>query len=231
MGELLRLNNVGLKYERRQGRWRFHQFWVLKDISFSLSQGDVLGVVGRNGAGKSTLLRLLAGIYKPNCGSLERMSRFSSSLIALNVGLAPRLSGRDNVILGALLLGLDRDKATSIVEAVKDYSELGDFFEQPVTTYSTGMKSRLGFAIAYYANPDLILIDEAIGGVGDKTFVNKSKKAIEEKIMRGSSTVVLVSHSVGTLKEFCNRVIWIEDGVVHMDGDPKTVLSAYADAA
>ena len=231
MSELLRLTNVGVKYERRKGRWKFEQFWALKDISFSINQGDSIGIVGRNGAGKSTLLRLLAGIYKADRGKFEKLQNFSSSLIALNIGLSPQLSGRDNVVLGALLLGLKREQALAIVEDVKDYSELGDFFEHPVMTYSSGMKARLGFAIAYYANPEVILMDEVVGGVGDKTFVEKSQKAMQEKLSKANTTLILVSHNIKVLKEFCNKAIWIEEGKVFMQGEANQVLNAYDEAA
>ncbi len=228
--DLIRLKNVGVKYERREGRWKFSQFWALKDISFTIQQGEILGVVGRNGSGKSTLMRLLANIYQPDRGEMQHCRPFTASLIALNVGFVAHLSGRDNVVLGAMLLGLDRKSALAIVDDVKEYSELGEFFEQPVITYSSGMKSRLGFSVAKYANPDLILIDEALG-TGDERFRKKSEKAIKEKLLRDTSTVVLVSHSPGILRELCSRVIWIENGVVNMQGDPNDVLDAYISAS
>ncbi len=224
--DLIRLNNVAVKYERREGRWKFSQYWALKDISFTIQEGESVGVIGRNGAGKSTLLRLLAGIYKADKGEFEKCRDYTASLIALNVGFSAHLTGRENVVLGALLLGLERKEAEGIVEDVKEFSELGDFFDQPVVTYSTGMKSKLGFAIAQYANPDLILLDETLG-VGDKNFKVKSEKIIKDKILNNKNTVVITSHAASTLKELCTKVIWIEDGCVKMQGPANEVVDAY----
>lgn len=226
--DLLSLKNVAVKYEQRKGRWKFEQFWALKDISFTIKQGEVVGIIGRNGAGKSTLLKLLAGIYKPDKGQLEKFRDYKATLLALNVGLVAQLSGRDNVVLGAMLLGLKKSEAVAIIDEVKAYSELGDFFEQPVMTYSSGMKARLGFSVAYYANPELILIDEALG-VGDKGFREKSNEAIKEKIRQEDTTVVIVSHAMATIRELCTKVIWIENGAVYRMGEPKEILDAYGD--
>lgn len=224
--DLIRLKNIGVKYERREGRWSFSQYWALKDISFNISVGESVGIVGRNGSGKSTLLRLLTGIYKADKGKFEKCRDYTASLIALNVGFTAHLTGRENVVLSALLLGLSQQEAEGIVEDVKEFCGLGDFFDRPVITYSTGMKAKLGFSIAQYANPDLILLDETLG-VGDKDFKLKSTKIIKEKILNKRNTVVLVSHGSGTLKELCTKVIWIEDGCVFMQGDPEQVTDAY----
>ena len=224
--DLLRLRNVGVRYERRKGRWRFQQYWALKNINFSLKKGEVLGVIGRNGAGKSTLLRLLAGIYRPDRGRVEKSFEYTATLLALNVGFIAHLSGRDNVVLSALLLGLDKDYALSVIEEVKAFSGLGEFFEQPVISYSTGMKARLGFAVAYYANPDLILIDEVLG-VGDREFKEKSQEAINEKLNQASTTVVITSHAVSILRDLCQRVVWLEEGIVMKIGQADTVIDDY----
>lgn len=229
MVDLLRLKHVGLKYERRKGRWQFEQYWALKDVSFSLEKGEVFGVIGRNGAGKSSLLRLLAGIFTPDKGRIEKSYDYTASLLALNVGFVPHLSGRDNVVLNALLLGIEKDYILSIIEKIKAFSGLGDFFEQAVITYSTGMKSRLGFAIAYHAEPDLILLDEVLG-VGDKEFREESQKAIIEKISQSSTTVVITSHAVDTLNKLCNRVLWLEDGRVHRLGQASDVVDEYKES-
>lgn len=224
--KLMSLENVGIKYERREGRWKFSQFWAIQDVSFDIHKGECVGIIGRNGAGKSTLLRLLAGIYKADRGEVTKHQPFTSSLLALNVGFVNHLSGRENVVLGAMLLGLTKARAKEIVEEVKLFSGLGDFFEQPILTYSTGMKARLGFSVAHHANPDMILIDETLG-VGDKDFVGKSTKALEAKIKNKATTVVLVSHAVPTHRKLCDKVIWIENGVVFKQGDAAEVLDAY----
>lgn len=227
--EVLRLKDVSAKYERREGRWRFKTFWALRDINLTLYRGESLGVIGHNGAGKSTLLRVLAGIYKADRGEVIKHKGVSASLIAVNVGFSPHLTGRENVVLNALFLGLSKQEAQAIIPSVKAYSGLGEFFEQPLITYSTGMRSRLGFSIAHHARPDIILIDEALGA-GDKDFKEKSQKAIEEKILDQSSTVVLVSHSVATLRKLCTRVLWLDQGRTVRVGDAEDVLDAYEKA-
>ena len=225
--DLLRLKNIGVKYERREGRWKFNQYWALKDVSFNVKKGELIGVIGRNGAGKSTLLRLLAGIYRPDKGRIEKGYDYTASLLALNIGFVAHLSGRENVVLNALLLGLQKAYALSLVEDIKAFSDLGDYFEQPIITYSTGMKARLGFSIAYHADPDLILIDEALG-VGDKEFKEKSRAAIIEKLNHDETTVVITSHSIGMLKNLCHRVVWLEHGTVYKIGEAKAVIDEYS---
>jgi lipopolysaccharide transport system ATP-binding protein len=189
-----------------------------------LQRGDRLGVVGRNGSGKSTLLRTLAGIITPDRGSLTRTSG-SCQLLSLAVGFMPHLSGRDNAILSGLMLGLRRREIVQRLPAILEFSELGDFFEQPISSYSTGMQMRLGFSVAIQVEPDVLLIDEILS-VGDAEFQQKSGDALRERIDNGQ-TVVFVSHGDAQVQQVCNRAVWIEHGRSVMQGSVDSVLSAY----
>ncbi|MCP8462392.1 ABC transporter ATP-binding protein [Pseudomonas sp. ZM23] len=225
---ILRAENVGLSYRQRVGMLRYESFWALQDVSFDLFEGETLGVIGNNGAGKSTLLRMIAGIVDPDRGTLERRKPLNASLLALNVGFKPELSGRDNVIIGGLLLGMSRDELRRRMDEIREFSDLGDFFERPVGTYSTGMRARLGFAVAIHADPDILLIDEILG-VGDQTFREKSHAAMKAKIKQGK-TVILVSHSMEAIRDLCHRVLWIERGKLVLCGDTPKVVETYHEA-
>lgn len=222
---ILSLSQVGLAF--RQGGLRLGrkpEFWVLKDISFDLYRGETLGVIGRNAAGKSTLLRLLAGIIQHDRGTLINHAR-SVALLSLQAGFVAYLTGRQNAILSGILLGLRRREVDARMEAIIEFSELGDFIDQPLSTYSSGMRARLGFAVAYQVDPDILLIDETLG-VGDEEFKVKSTQAMHERI-RSDKTIVLVSHVPGTIRELCDRAIWIEEGVTRDQGDVVGVTQAY----
>lgn len=224
--KILSLHNVGLYYTRRQGMFRRRQYWALRDISFDLNYRETLGVIGRNGVGKSTLLRVLAGIISPNTGRIiTHQKKARISLISLQAGFVPSLTGRENAILSGMLLGSSKKEIGSCMEKIIAFSELEDFIEQPVNTYSTGMRARLGFSVAYFADPDVILLDEVLG-VGDEVFRKKSTEAMKKRI-QSEKTVVLVSHSPSLLREVCDRLIWIEDGKTTAQGDVATVLEEY----
>jgi lipopolysaccharide transport system ATP-binding protein len=221
---IMELRNVGTYYWRRQGYLRQERYWAVRDVSFRLYRGETLGVIGRNGAGKSTLLKLLAGIVRPNRGELINHG-CQATLLSLQVGFLPGLSGRQNAILSGMLLGLHKRQVEQQLEAIKDFSELGEFFEQPVQTYSSGMGARLGFSVAFLLDPDVLLIDEVLG-VGDANFRAKSTAAMQEKI-RSNKTIVLVSHSDPTIRQLCDRAVWIEDGVSLAEGATDEVLRDY----
>lgn len=227
---LITLRNVGVRYRRRMGgilKPTISEFWALKDVSLGLYQGEVLGVIGRNGAGKSTLLKLLAGIIKPDRGVMIDHG-FRASLLSLQVGFAPHLTGRENAMLSGMLLGLSKAAIVDRLDAIIAFSELGEFIDQPLDIYSSGMRARLGFSIAYYTDPDILLIDEVLG-VGDAEFQNKSSAAMHEKI-RSNKTVILVSHSPKTIADLCDRAVWIDQGRTVAEGNPAQVLEAYAEA-
>ena len=220
---LITLENVGVAFNA-QLRVGSPKFWALQDVSFVLNRGQRLGVVGRNGAGKSTLLRTLAGIIEPDRGRLTR-ARVTCQLLSLSVGFMQHLSGRDNAILSGLMLGLRRRDILARLPKILEFSELGAFFEQPISSYSTGMLMRLGFSVALQVEPDVLLIDEVLA-VGDADFQEKSGAALRERI-HGGTTVVFVSHGDAQIRQVCDRVVWIEHGRSVMEGAVDDVLKAY----
>lgn len=219
------VNNIGVAYRRRRGFMRHEKFWALKDISFDLFHGETLGVIGSNGVGKSTLLRILAGIIAPDRGSLVNHA-VSASLLTLQLGFLPHLTGRENAIISGIMLGLSKKEITSRMEDIRLYADIGEFFDQPVYSYSSGMCARVGFSVAIYADPDVILLDEVLG-VGDAEFSIKSAHAMKE-IINSDKTIVLVSHNPVLISETCDRTMWIENGKVELIGETKLVISAYS---
>lgn len=223
---LISLRGVGVRYYRKKSTFRRKPFWALQDVSLDLHEGESLGVVGRNGAGKSTLLRLLAGIIQPNKGQLD-IRGVQAALLSLDIGFAPYLTGRENAYLCGMLLGLRKHVIAERMDEIIDYSELGDFFDQPISTYSSGMRARLGFSVGFLVDPDVLLIDE-IYGVGDAAFREKSSRSMQEKI-RSNKTIVIVSHSPEALRELCDRAVWIDEGITKAEGTVNDVLAAYYD--
>jgi lipopolysaccharide transport system ATP-binding protein len=221
------LDGVCLTMRPRKALGRTGGQVVLSDVSWRLERGKTLGIVGRNGAGKSTLLRVVAGIVKPDKGTVSRFG-LRASLLALNAGVLPHLSGRDNAIMSGMLMGLSRRTIEGRLTQIKEFSELGESFDQPVSTYSTGMRARLGFSTALQVDPDIILIDETLG-VGDAEFRLKSRQALREKIL-SEKTVVLVSHERAAIQELCDAVLWIEQGRVQDMGPVEEVMPAYLKA-
>lgn len=226
---MVSLKNVGLRYSR-SGRNIFgatNQYHALRDISLEICKGETLGIIGRNGSGKTSLLKIIAGVLTADYGQIER-TKATISMLSLQVGFLPHLTGRENAILGALLLGKTKKEARDLLHAVESFAELDTFFDEPLMTYSSGMKARLGFSVAYYAAADILLIDEVLG-VGDKEFRAKSSEAIKD-MMNSRRTVVLVSHSLPTMRELADRVVWVEDGVTKEQGPTEAVLSNYLSA-
>jgi lipopolysaccharide transport system ATP-binding protein len=220
----LSVRNLGLAYDLSSSLFKKDYFWALRDVSFDLYEGESLGVIGRNGVGKSTLLRMLAGIMEPDEGTVERnVDRIS--LLSLQIGLTPHLSGRENAIMNGMLMGMRRAEIEGTLEKIYEFSELGEFFDRPVSTYSTGMSARLGFAVTMQLDPEVMLIDE-VTAVGDEVFRAKSFAALEERISGGKS-LILVSHAPNVIRQLCSRVVWIEHGEVVQEGDTDEVLDAY----
>jgi lipopolysaccharide transport system ATP-binding protein len=220
---LIELRNVGLAFnaQRRLGN---NRFWALEDVSLTLRRGERLGVIGRNGAGKSTLLRVIAGILAPDRGTVRR-GPVSCQLLSLSLGFVPHLSGRDNAVLSGLLLGLRRRDIVARLPAIREFSELGEFFERPILTYSSGMNMRLAFSVALQVEPDVLLIDEVLS-VGDTEFQQKSGAALRARMGEGH-TVVLVSHDETQISKLCDRVVWIEHGKSVLEGPRDEVFAAY----
>ena len=224
---LLRLKDVGVSYQKELRLLGGERQQVLSGLNFDLYAGETLGVLGRNGAGKSTLMRLLANIIEPDEGTIERgTSRVQ--LLSLQVGFMPQLTGRQNVIMSGILLGMRRREIMKKMDSVIEFSELGEKIDEPIRNYSTGMRARLGFAICIQSDPEVLLIDEVLG-VGDAVFQPKARKVITDRIA-SQETVVIVSHNENTLREYCDRVVWIHEGKMQLLGDADTVIGAYREA-
>jgi lipopolysaccharide transport system ATP-binding protein len=224
--KLLSLKNVGLFYSRRNRIFSRTNYWALKNVSLDLYKGETLGVIGRNGVGKSTLLRIIAGIISPNSGRIKLyQSGLRISLITIQAGFLSYLSGRENAILSGMLLGATKDEIVSKLEDIIAFSELNDSIEEALGTYSTGMRARLGFSVAFHVNPDIILLDEVLN-VEDESFKKKSTAAMKKRI-KSDKTVVLVSHSIPLIREVCDRLLWIEDGQTFSQGKVPEVLHDY----
>ena len=220
---LVELRNVGVAFSA-QRRLSENRFWALEDVNLTLRRGERLGVIGRNGAGKSTLLRVIAGILVPDRGSVQR-GAVSCQLLSLALGFTAHLSGRDNAVLSGLMLGLRRRDIVARLAAIRAFSELGDFFEQPIATYSAGMTMRLAFSVAIQVEPDVLLIDEVLA-VGDAEFQQKSGAALRDRMGEGH-TVVLVSHDETQIAALCDRVLWVEHGRSVLEGGRDEVFAAY----
>ncbi len=208
------------------GRNRYEDFYALRNVSFDVSAGEAVGVIGHNGSGKSTLLKCMAQILTPNSGSIEVHKRMAA-LLELGAGFHPELSGRDNVFLNAAILGMARREITTRFDEIVAFSGLEEFIDSPVKTYSSGMYVRLAFAVAINVDPDLLLIDEILA-VGDVTFQKKCMEKFVDFRTQGR-TLVLVTHDAYTVREFCDRAIWLDHGVVRRDGDPAEVVDEYTE--
>jgi len=222
---VISLRDVGVCFKRHVGILKSSRNWVLKDISFDVLEGQTLGVIGGNGAGKSTILKVIADIMRPDEGTVVRHPGLSATLLSLQVGFLRYLTGRENIVLSGMFLGMTRRQLQRRSGEIIEFSELGQAIDDPVGTYSVGMRARLGFAIANEAEPDILLLDEMLG-VGDRKFKLKSKQAIESKV-RSNKTVILVSHNMPTILELCDRVIWIERGRVVDSGLPQDIVAKY----
>jgi lipopolysaccharide transport system ATP-binding protein len=223
----LQVRNVGICYKQKTGFLRSTDFWAIKDITFDIKHGETLGVIGRNGVGKSTLLKVMTGIIEPDRGSVDTLGN-SVSLLGLLVGFNHNLSGRDNAVMNAMLQGVSRKNIEDKLDEVEGFAELKGFFDQPVRTYSAGMRTRLRFAIAIQVNPDILLIDEVLG-VGDASFSKKSGKVIRDRIQT-NQTVMVVSHHLDTLRELCDRIVWLDAGETKIIGPAAEVLDSYKKA-
>jgi lipopolysaccharide transport system ATP-binding protein len=198
---------------------------ALKDVSLSVGHGQMLGIIGRNGSGKSTLMRLLAGVFPPDEGSIETDGTLTP-LLSLGAGFHPDLTGNENARVELLVLGFSPREAESKLDAIREFSEIGNFMDAPVRTYSAGMILRLAFSVAFCVDPDILLLDEVLA-VGDELFAQKCLTAIEDFKARGK-TIVLVSHATGFVERWCEVALWLDRGEVRMFGDVHEVTHAYA---
>ena len=202
-------------------------FPALTDVSFSVPKGSTYGVIGRNGSGKSTALKLVAGITKPTTGQVRVTGRISA-LIELGAGFHPEISGRENVFINGIMLGLTKRQIQDRFDEIVEFAELREFIDAPVKTYSSGMYMRLGFAVAIHVNPDVLLVDEVLA-VGDEGFTHKCLDKFADFKRRGK-TILLVTHSLGLVERFCDEALWLDDGRVRAHGDPRRVVDAYLTA-
>jgi len=222
---MLELRDVSLDFRSSKGSFDHGVHHVLDQVSFKLYENETLGIIGRNGVGKTTMLRIMAGILAPTHGEVITRPGASASLLTLGLGHRLDLNGRDNAVLSAMLQGASKAEAMGYLEDIKAFSELGDSFEEPVKTYSAGMKSRLGFTTALLTHVDILLVDEILS-VGDAEFRKKAEEAMKQRIS-GKQTVVFVSHSDTQVKDLCDRVLWIDQGRICAQGDPDETIARY----
>lgn len=198
---------------------------ALKGVSFDVEKGEILGIIGRNGSGKSTMLKAIAGIFQPDEGTIDTKGK-QVSLMSIGVGFKPEITGRENIMTSGMLLGFTPEYARAKMDEIIDFSELGDFIDRPVRTYSSGMYSKLTFAITAVLETEIMLVDEVLS-VGDEHFRKKSFTKMKELILDENRTVVIVSHVLATLRELCTRVLWLHDGEIKMIGETNDVLDKY----
>jgi ABC-type polysaccharide/polyol phosphate transport system ATPase subunit len=234
---IIRFSGVSKSFSRHSGKMllrdhlkhllhREHsRFEALKNVSFAIAEGQSLAIVGNNGAGKSTLLGLVAGLAKPDSGTVETRGRIAA-LLELGSGFHPDLTGRENVKLNASLLGLSRSEFRAAYDAILDFSGIGDFIDEPLRTYSSGMVMRLAFSVAINVNPDILLIDEVLA-VGDAGFQAKCFDKIRS-FRRAGKALVCVSHGQAMVRELCDQAIWLDHGTLLMSGETGDVLTAYS---
>ena len=212
---------LGAKHESKPVH---KSFWALKDVSFEVNRGDVFGIIGRNGAGKSTLLKILSRITVPTCGRASIEGRVGS-LLEVGTGFHPELSGRENTYLNGAILGMTRDEVDAQYDSIVEYAGIGDFMETPVKRYSSGMRVRLAFGIAAHINPEILILDEVLA-VGDAEFRSKSSRTIYE-FAQGNSTILFVSHNLDSVRNICNRVMYLDHGQIRYVGDSDTAIDMY----
>jgi len=213
---------LGLSTDR--ARLRKHEFWSLKDISFEIKRGETFGLVGANGSGKSTLLRMINGIFPPDVGSISVKGRIGA-LIAVGAGFHPHMTGRENIFLNGTVLGMTKEEIADKMDDIIEFAEIGEFLDAPVSTYSSGMYVRLGFAIAIHSNPDIVLVDEILA-VGDAKFQRKCLDKIREMRNKGT-TFILVSHNMQNIEAICDRAVLIDRGCQLMIGTPQEIIPVY----
>lgn len=217
---LISINNVGVSFKLKGNE----EFWALKNINLEVKEGEVLGIIGHNGAGKSTLCKVLTKIYKPDEGKVNVKGQ-TSSLLGYGTGFNPQLTGRDNIYLNAMLLGIPRARVNEKFDDIIEFSGISKAIDEPVKKYSSGMKSRLGFSISAYLKPDIFIIDEALS-TGDVAFQQKASERIQE-LIESAKVVIIVSHNLNFVEKVCTRAIWMEKGKILFDGDAEECVAKY----
>ena len=236
---IIQLENVSVSYRlpserigtfkeyairKLQRKIRIEKFWALTDISLQVNRGEVFGLIGNNGAGKSTMLKVISKVLKPTKGRVVVYGKIAP-LLELGAGFHPELSGRENVFLNGALLGYSRDEMEEVFDEIVEFSELDQFINSPVRTYSSGMHARLGFAVATAHMPEILILDEILS-VGDEAFQKKSRERLQN-FQRNGSTVLMVSHALDTMIGMCDRIAWIDHGKTQKIGEPQEVIAAY----
>lgn len=216
---------TGILTGRRRSRSK--EIWALRGLTFEVRKGMTVGVIGDNGSGKTTLLKAVAGVFAPDSGTVETF-RNTVSLLALGVGFDRELTGRENVYCNALLLGMTRFQVDERLQDIIAFSELDDFIDRPIKTYSAGMRARLAFSVAVHVDPDILLIDEVLG-VGDASFQEKSKGRMHAMV-EGNRTVMIVSHNLGLMTRLCQQILWLDHGKVVEFGEPSEVVGRYRES-
>ena len=211
---------------RRSSKQYFREFWAVKDVSFEIKKGQTVGIIGRNGSGKSTLLQMICGTLNPTSGSIQTNGRIAA-LLELGSGFNPEFTGRENVYMNASVLGLSNEEIDLRFSDIVAFADIGDFIEQPVKTYSSGMMVRVAFAVIAHVDADILVVDEALA-VGDAFFTQKCMRFLRNFMKTG--TVLFVSHDTGSIKNFCNYAVWLEKGQVLQEGAPKEVCELYLEA-
>ncbi|HCP9006074.1 TPA: ABC transporter ATP-binding protein, partial [Escherichia coli] len=208
------------------GKRYYREFWALRDVAFEVKRGETLGIVGRNGSGKSTLLQLIAGTLTPTNGEIAVRGRVAA-LLELGSGFNPDFTGRENVYLNASILGLSKEQIDQRFDQIAEFAAIGEFIEQPIRNYSSGMVMRLAFSVIAHVDADILIIDEALS-VGDAFFTQKCMRFLREFKQRG--TLLFVSHDGGSVTALCDRAIWLDQGNLRQSGEPKEVMDAYLEA-
>lgn len=226
--EITGIKNFLFNFPRNIKSIKNNRFEALRDINFEIYRGEKFGIIGRNGAGKSTTLGMMAGVLKPDRGVVTVRGRISP-LLALGAGFHPELTGRENIVLNGVLMGLTRREVLARMDEIIEFSELGEFVERPIRVYSSGMTARLGFSVVAHLDPEILLIDEVLG-VGDIRFQQKCLNKMMS-FKESGTTMVLVTHSVASVANICDRAMWIENHVVRMIGDPTEVVESYCEAS
>ena len=219
------MNRFSLKKGGLKARGSGKIFKAIKGVSFEVPKGQILGICGKNGSGKSTMLRAISGIFSADSGSINLHGN-SISLLSIGVGFQKQLTGYENIFLSGMLLGYSKEQIEEKVNDIIEFSELGDFVYRPVRSYSSGMYSKLAFSITAILETDIMLIDEVLS-VGDIHFKEKSYNKMKELISNDERTVVIVSHNSNTIKELCDKVIWLHEGVIKDQGDPVEIMQKY----
>lgn len=238
MSTVIKAENIGISFAISKTRGSFKSFlrdifkkkekksfWALRNVSFEIQKGEILGVVGTNGSGKSTLLKVIGGIYRPDEGKIT-VNGTPSALLSLGTGFRGEISGYENILLNGIMLGFTKKEVLEQLDNIIEFSELGRFVYEPVKNYSSGMRARLGFAIAAFLNKEIMLIDEVLG-VGDRSFKMKSQQKMKELIEDKSKTVIIVSHNLESILEYTTKVLWINKSKFMMVDEPKKVIEAY----